>query len=146
MKKVVIINGPNLNLLGRREPQVYGNVSFESYLEKLRKDFPATEIDYFQTNMEGEIVDALQRHGFQDCGIVLNAAAYSHTSVAILDAIKAIQAPVVEVHISNIYSREEFRRHSMLSAACMGTICGFGLQSYRLAIEALLDEYDNTNR
>lgn len=146
MKRVVIINGPNLNLLGVREPHVYGNASFDSYLEKLRKDFPTTEIDYYQTNIEGEIVDALQKYGFQDCGIVLNAAAYSHTSVAILDAIQAIQAPVVEVHISNIYSRESFRHHSMLSAACVGTICGFGLQSYKLAIEALLDEYNHTDR
>ncbi len=146
MKKLVIINGPNLNLLGTREPQVYGNMSFERYLEILRKEYPMVKIDYLQTNMEGEIVNALQEYGFQDTGIVLNAAAYSHTSIAILDAIRAIQAPVVEVHISNIYSRDEFRHHSVLSAACVGVIIGFGLLSYRLAIEALLDEYDTTNR
>ena len=139
MKKVMIINGPNLNLLGIREPGIYGHEAFEPYLEKLRTYFNDVEIAYYQSNVEGELINQLQAAGFDYDGIVLNAGGYSHTSVAIHDAIAAIKTPVIEVHISNIYAREEFRRHSMLSDVCRGVICGFGLDSYRLAVEALLE-------
>ncbi len=135
--KIQIINGPNLNLLGVREPDVYGNVSFAAYFTQLQAIFPDVELDYFQSNIEGEIVDKIHEAGFGFDGIVLNAAGYTHTSVAIRDAIKAVPAPVVEVHISNVFAREEFRHRSMLSAVCEGIIVGFGLDSYRLAIEAL---------
>ncbi|MBQ6037830.1 MAG: type II 3-dehydroquinate dehydratase [Bacteroidaceae bacterium] len=135
--KIQIINGPNLNLLGIREPSVYGNGSFEDYLEVLREHFPEVEIDYFQSNVEGELINKLHEVGFSADGIVLNAGAYTHTSVALHDAIRAIQTPVVEVHISNVHAREEFRHKSMISAACKGVILGFGMDSYRLAIEAL---------
>ena len=132
-----IINGPNLNLVGRREPEVYGNRSLDQYLQELIKQFPQHTIDVFQSNIEGEIVDRLQQVGFDDCGIVLNAGGYTHTSVAIADAVAAITAPVVEVHISNIYSREPFRHKSLLSPVCKGIIAGFGLDSYRLALLSL---------
>lgn len=135
--KIQIINGPNLNLLGIREPSVYGNGSFEDYLKVLREHFPEVEIDYFQSNVEGELINKLHEVGFSADGIVLNAGAYTHTSVALHDAIRAIQTPVVEVHISNVHAREEFRHKSMISAACKGVILGFGMDSYRLAIEAL---------
>ncbi len=137
--KLMILNGPNLNLLGRREPEIYGTVTMESYLEVLRACYPDVEIEYFQSNSEGEIIDALQRAGFdpQMKGIVLNAGAYTHTSLAIHDAVKAIPAPVVEVHISNVDSREEIRRRSMIAPACLGVIAGFGMDSYRLGVEAL---------
>lgn len=135
--KIQIINGPNLNLLGVREPEVYGRQTFGDYLEQLRVDNPSLEIDYFQSNVEGEIIDKIQESGFESDGIILNAGGYTHTSVAIRDAIKAVTAPVVEVHISNVYAREEFRHHSMLSAVCLGVIAGFGIDSYRLAINAL---------
>jgi 3-dehydroquinate dehydratase-2 len=134
---ILIINGPNLNLLGKREPEIYGHRDFDSYLEELRKAFPEHKIDYFQSNHEGAIVDRLHEADGKYNGIVLNAAAYSHTSVAILDAILAIETPVVEVHMSNIYARETFRRQSVIAAACKGMICGFGADSYRLAIESL---------
>ena len=137
--KIQIINGPNLNLLGIREPSVYGNGSFEDYLKVLREHFPEVEIDYFQSNVEGELINKLHEVGFSADGIVLNAGAYTHTSVALHDAIRAIQTPVVEVHISNVHAREEFRHKSMISAACKGVILGFGMDSYRLAIEALLE-------
>ena len=132
-----IINGPNLNLVGRREPEVYGNRSLDQYLHELAEQFPQHTIDVFQSNIEGEIVDRLQQVGFDDCGIVLNAGGYTHTSVAIADAVAAITAPVVEVHISNIYSREPFRHKSLLSPVCKGIVAGFGLDSYRLALLSL---------
>ena len=133
-----IINGPNLNLVGKREPEVYGNHSLDQYLQGLIKQFPQHDIDVYQSNIEGEIVDRLQAVGFDDCGIILNAGGYTHTSVAIADAVAAITAPV-EVHISNIYSREPFRHKSLLSPVCKGIIAGFGLDSYRLALNSLLD-------
>lgn len=136
--KIQIINGPNLNLLGVREPGIYGHEGFDSYLEELKQRYPEVEIDYFQSNSEGALIDCIHAAGFHSDGIVLNAGAYTHTSVALLDAIKAVKAPVVEVHISNVHQREEFRHHSMISAGCKGVICGFGLDSYRLAIEGLL--------
>lgn len=138
--KIQIINGPNLNLLGKREPGIYGDSSFSDYLNALRGDYPGVEIDYFQSNIEGEIINKIQEAGFGSDGIILNAGGYTHTSVAIRDAIKAVTAPVVEVHISNVHAREEFRHQSMLSAVCMGVIAGFGLDSYRLAVEALRKE------
>ena len=133
---IQIINGPNLNLLGVREPDVYGSTSFDDFLPRLRACFPDVQIDYFQSNIEGELINKLQAVGFQCDGIVLNAAAYTHTSIALADCIRAISAPVVEVHISNVHQREDFRHQSMIAAACRGVICGFGLDSYRLAIES----------
>ena len=138
MKKIQIINGPNLNLLGVREPAVYGSLGFETYLERLRADFPACEIQYFQSNSEGALLDKIHETGFTVDGIVLNAGAYTHTSIALRDAIKAVDAPVVEVHISNVHAREEFRHKSFLSAVCKGVIIGFGLDSYKLAVQALV--------
>ena len=132
---IQIINGPNLNLLGVREPDVYGSTSSDVFLPRLRACFPDVQIDYFQSNIEGELIDKLQAVGFQCDGIVLNAAAYTHTSIALADCIRAISTPVVEVHISNVHQREAFRHQSMIAAACRGVICGFGLDSYRLAIE-----------
>lgn len=137
--KIQIINGPNLNLLGTREPGIYGSATFEAYLEGLRKRYPEIEIDTFQSNVEGFLIDKIHEVGFTVDGIVLNAGAYTHTSVALLDAIRAVSSPVVEVHISNVHKREEFRHHSMISAGCLGVIAGFGLDSYRLAIEALIE-------
>ena len=136
--KIQIINGPNLNLLGVREPGIYGSNSFDAYLKDLRNSYPEVEIDFFQSNVEGELINKLHEVGFSADGIVLNAGAYTHTSVALHDAIRSITTPVVEVHISNVHQREEFRHKSMISAACKGVILGFGLDSYRLAIEALL--------
>jgi 3-dehydroquinate dehydratase-2 len=136
--KLLIINGPNLNLLGQREPGIYGSQSFESYLKKLRRQFHEITIEYFQSNIEGEIIDAIQKAGFLFDGIILNAGGYTHTSVAIADAIKAIRTPVVEVHISNIFAREPFRHVSLLSPNVRGCITGFGLESYRLAVESFL--------
>lgn len=133
---IQIINGPNLNLLGVREPGVYGSTSFDDFLPRLRACFPDVQIDYFQSNIEGELINKLQAVGFQCDGIVLNAAAYTHTSIALADCIRAISAPVVEVHISNVHQREDFRHQSMIAAACRGVICGFGLDGYRLAIES----------
>lgn len=138
MKKIQIINGPNLNLLGKREPTVYGNTSFEGYLAELRKHFPQCEITYYQSNVEGEMINKIHEVGFEYEGIVLNAGAYTHTSIALHDAIKSITTPVVEVHISNVHARESFRHVSMISAACKGVILGFGLDSYRLAVEAFV--------
>lgn len=158
--KILIINGPNLNLLGRREPGIYGAQTFEDYLEKLRASYPDVEITYYQSNHEGDIVDAIHMAGFGDeanfneawtlqkagsiglqDGIVLNAGAYTHTSVAIHDAIKAVKTPVIEVHISNVHQREEFRHHSYISPAASGIIVGFGIEGYRLAIEGLKANY-----
>jgi 3-dehydroquinate dehydratase-2 len=136
--KLLILNGPNLNLLGVREPGIYGNDSMESYLETLRKEFPQVEIEYFQSNIEGEMIDKMQQVGYSYDGIVLNAGAYTHTSVALHDCIRAINTPVIEVHISNVHTREEFRHKSMISAACKGVICGFGMDSYKLAVYSFL--------
>ena len=134
----MIINGPNLNLLGRREPEIYGSNSFEAYLNELRKKMPDVNIDYYQSNIEGELINKMQEVGFTYDGIVLNAGAYTHTSIALQDCIRSLKAPVVEVHISNVHKREEFRHKSMISCACLGVICGFGLDSYRLAIEGII--------
>ena len=139
MKKIQIINGPNLNLLGTREPSVYGDMTFESYLHSLKKIFPQCEIAYFQSNVEGELINKIHETGFSYDGIILNAGAYTHTSIALYDAIKAVTTPVIEVHISNIYTREPFRHKSLLSASCKGVIAGFGLDSYRLAVESFND-------
>ena len=138
MKKILIVNGPNLNLLGVREPSIYGHDSFESYMPQLRADFPDVKIKYYQSNVEGELINKLQEVGFEYDGIVLNAGAYTHTSIALLDCIRSLRCPVVEVHISNVHAREEFRHKSMISAACLGVICGFGLAGYKMAIEGLL--------
>ena len=136
--KIAIINGPNLNLLGKREPEVYGHVTFEQYLDELRKQFPTVTLSYFQSNVEGELINELQRVGFSVDGILLNPGGYTHTSVALGDAIAAIKAPVIEVHISNIHAREDFRKLSHVSAKAKGTIAGLGLKGYRLGIEAFL--------
>lgn len=148
--KILIINGPNLNLLGKREPGIYGSATFDDYLAKLRKAYPAVEIEYYQSNHEGDIVDRIHEAGFPGCisgrtdvtptdGIILNAGAYTHTSVAIHDAIKAVKVPVFEVHISNVHQREEFRHHSFISPAAAGIVIGFGLESYRLALESMVN-------
>ena len=139
MKKFIVINGPNLNLLGKREPEIYGDKTFEDYLGTLQSKHNDVKIDYYQSNIEGEIIDKLQEVGFNYDGIILNAAAYTHTSVGIGDAVKAIEAPVVEVHISNTFSREEFRHQSYISPNAKGVILGFGLRSYDLAIQSLIE-------
>lgn len=136
--KILLVNGPNLNLLGKREPGIYGSSSFDGYLQQLRARYPRIDIIYYQSNHEGDIIDKIHEYGFNADGIILNAGAYTHTSVAIADAIRAVTAPVIEVHISNVHQREEFRHHSCLSAACRGIIVGFGLDSYRLALESFL--------
>ena len=136
--KILIMNGPNLNLLGVRETAIYGSTSFDYYLQTLKQKYTDIELVYYQSNIEGELINKLQEVGFSFNGIVLNAGAYTHTSIALLDCIKSITTPVVEVHISNVHAREEFRRHSVISPACKGVIAGFGLHSYQLAIEALI--------
>lgn len=136
--KILIINGPNLNLLGVREPGIYGQNSFEEYIPVLKAAYPDVELEYYQSNIEGELINKLQEVGFSYDGIVLNAGAYTHTSIALGDCIRALTTPVIEVHISNVHKREEFRHHSMISAACQGVICGFGLNSYRLAVESFI--------
>ena len=138
MKKIIIINGPNLNLLGKREPEVYGTESFEKFIRSLKVDFSCFRIEYFQSNIEGELIDKLHEIGFTYDGIILNAAAYTHTSVGIGDAVKAISTPVIEVHISNTFSREEYRHNSFISANAKGVILGFGFQSYKLALQSFL--------
>ena len=135
--KILIINGPNLNLLGVREPGIYGKESMESYLPKLQARYPDIDIEYYQSNIEGELINKMQEVGFSYDGIVLSAGAYTHTSIALLDCIRSLRTPVIEVHISNVNDREEYRRHSVIGPGCKGTIQGFGLDSYRLAIEAL---------
>ena len=135
--RIQIINGPNINLLGKREPSIYGSVTFGDYLTGLRETYKDIEINYFQSNIEGEMIDCIQQTGFEADGIILNAGAYTHTSIALQDAIRSVTAPVIEVHISNVHSREAFRHVSMIACACKGVICGFGLDSYRLALEAL---------
>ena len=138
MKKIIIINGPNLNLLGVRETSIYGNESFENYLGKLQTNYSSVKIDYSQSNIEGELIDKIQEAGFTYDGIILNAAAYTHTSVGIADAIAAIKSPVIEVHISNIYKREKIRHNSLISKNVEGIICGFGLKSYELALKTFI--------
>ncbi|EEI90023.1 3-dehydroquinate dehydratase, type II [Sphingobacterium spiritivorum ATCC 33300] len=138
MKKILIINGPNLNLLGVREKSIYGDQDFKSYFETLKQRFPELDLNYFQSNSEGAIIDKIHEVGFDIDGIVLNAGAYTHTSVAIGDAIAAVKTAVIEVHISNVYAREEFRHKSYLAKNCKGVLCGFGLDGYRLAIEGLI--------
>ncbi|MEK9750948.1 MAG: type II 3-dehydroquinate dehydratase [Flavobacteriaceae bacterium] len=136
--KIAVINGPNLNLLGKREPEVYGSQDFEAFLVDLRKEFGALEIDYFQSNVEGELINAIQEFGYSHQGIVLNAGAYTHTSVGIADAVAAVPAPVIEVHISNTYARESFRHQSYIAPNAKGIVIGFGLSSYRLALQSFL--------
>ena len=138
MKKLIIINGPNLNLLGKREPKIYGSLSFTEFLNEIKAKYSDVDIEYFQSNIEGELIDKLHEVGFSYDGIILNAAAYTHTSVGIGDAVSAIETPVVEVHISNTFSREEFRHQSFISPNAQGVILGFGLQSYELAIQSFL--------
>jgi 3-dehydroquinate dehydratase-2 len=136
--KIIIINGPNLNLLGKREPEIYGNLTFDDYFQSLKTTFPQLELDYFQSNIEGELISKIQEVGFIYDGIILNAAAYTHTSIGIGDAIKAITTPVVEVHISNTFSRETFRHQSFISPNAKGIILGFGMESYKLALQSFL--------
>ena len=138
MKRIQIINGPNLNLLGKREPSLYGNQPFEVYFDELKTKYPQIDLFYFQSNIEGEIVNKLHEVGFDFDGIIINAGAYTHTSIAIADAIRAIKTPTIEVHISNVYQRETYRHSSYLSEVCKGCILGFGLDSYRLALESFL--------
>ena len=140
MKHIEIINGPNLNLTGRREPEIYGSVTMEQYLDELRQRFPEVQIGYYQSNVEGEIINRIQEVGFNADSIIINAGGYSHTSVAIHDAIAAVPAPAIEVHLSNIFAREEYRHHSLLTSACRGIICGLGLNGYELAVNALLTD------
>ena len=134
--KILIINGPNINLLGRREPGIYGARSFDDYFAELKNLYLEVELEYYQSNVEGFLIDKIHEVGFSYDGIILNAGAYTHTSIALQDAIRAVKSPVIEVHISNVHQREEFRHKSMISCACKGVICGFGLDSYRLALEA----------
>lgn len=136
--KIIIINGPNLNLLGKREPEIYGSQTFEDYFNQLKVEFPTVELEYFQSNIEGELIDKIQEVGFSYDGIILNAAAYTHTSVGIADAVKAITTPTIEVHISNTFAREEFRHHSFISSNVKGIIIGFGMKSYALALQSFL--------
>lgn len=137
--KILIMNGPNINLLGKRELGIYGARSFEDYFAELKTRYPEVELTYYQSNVEGFLIDKMHEVGFSYDGIILNAGAYTHTSIALQDAIRAIQSPVIEVHISNVHQREEFRHKSMISSACEGVICGFGLDSYRLALEAFIE-------
>ena len=140
MKHIEIINGPNLNLTGRREPEIYGSVTMEQYLDELRQSFPEVQIGYYQSNVEGEIINRIHEVGFSADGIIINAGGYSHTSVALHDALAAVPAPAIEVHLSNIFAREEYRHHSLLTSACRGIISGLGLKGYKLAINALLTD------
>lgn len=137
--KVQIINGPNLNLLGSREPDIYGQTAFDTFFKDLQSQYPTVELSYYQSNIEGELIDKMQEVGFTYDGIILNAGAYTHTSIALLDCIRSLTTPVVEVHISNVHAREEFRHKSMISSACRGVIMGFGLNSYRLALEGIVE-------
>lgn len=137
--KILVMNGPNINLLGKREPGIYGARCFEDYFKELKENYPQVELEYYQSNVEGFMIDKIHEVGFSYDGIILNAGAYTHTSIALQDAIRAVKTPVIEVHISNVHQREEFRHKSMISCACKGVICGFGLNSYRLALEAFLN-------
>jgi len=141
--KIIIINGPNLNLLGKREPEIYGDQSFEDFYEKIKSNFPNIHLDYFQSNIEGELVNKLQQVGYTYDGIILNAAGYTHTSIAISDAIAAVESPVLEVHISNIYSREEYRHKSIISGNCVGMISGLGLEGYLLGLSYFINQNNN---
>ena len=141
--KIQIINGPNLNLLGVREPGIYGGRSFEDFLPALKAKFHDIEIEYFQSNSEGELIDKLQKVGFTHDGVVLNAGAYTHTSIALQDCIRALKCPVVEVHISNVHRREVFRHQSYLSSVCLGVVCGFGLHGYVMAVDGILAHLSN---
>lgn len=138
MKRIEIINGPNLNLTGKREPEVYGTTTMEEYLDELRKQFPEVEIGYYQSNVEGELIDHIQQVGFSADGLIVNFGGYSHTSVALRDALLAVPAPKIEVHLSNIFAREDYRHHSLITSACRGMVCGLGLKGYELALQALL--------
>ena len=138
MKHIEIINGPNLNLTGKREPEVYGTTTMEEYVESLRKMFPEVEVSCYQSNVEGELIDRIQQSGYACDGLIVNLGGYSHTSVALRDALLAVPAPKVEVHMSNIFAREEYRHHSLITSACRGMVCGLGLQGYELALRALL--------
>ncbi len=138
MKHIEIINGPNLNLTGNREPEVYGSTTMEEYLEGLRGRFPEVEITYYQSNVEGELIDRIQQVGFRYDGLIVNLGGYSHTSVALRDALLAVPAPKIEVHLSNIFAREEYRHHSLITSACRGMVCGLGLQGYELALRSLV--------
>jgi 3-dehydroquinate dehydratase II len=138
--KIAIINGPNLNLLGRREPGIYGSETFEDFFQQLQRKFQGVELSYYQSNVEGELINELHRIGFEAGGVVMNPGGYTHTSVAIADAISAITAPVIEVHISNIYAREEFRKHSVVSSKCKGSISGLGLRGYELAVKYFVEQ------
>ena len=138
MKKIEIINGPNLNLTGVREPEVYGSTTMEQYLDGLRKAFPEVEITYYQSNVEGELIDEIQRAGYACDGLIVNLGGYSHTSVALRDALLAVPAPKIEVHLSNIFAREEYRHHSLITSACRGMVCGLGLQGYELAVRTFV--------
>ena len=138
MKKIEIVNGPNLNLTGIREPEVYGSATMDEYIDGLRARFPEVDISYYQSNVEGELIDEIQRSGFICDGLIVNLGGYSHTSVALRDALLAVPAPKVEVHLSNIFAREEYRHHSLITSACRGMVCGFGLQGYEMALKALL--------
>lgn len=138
MKRIAIINGPNLNLLGKREPEIYGYQTFEEYFEALKRDFPQLDLIYKQSNVEGDLVNFIQEYGFISDGIIINAGAYSHTSIAIADALSAVEARIIEVHISNIFAREEYRHHSFVTPRAKGLICGLGLQGYQLAIHSLI--------
>ena len=140
MKHIEIINGPNLNLTGRREPEIYGSVTMEQYLDELRQSFPEVQISYYQSNVEGEIINRIHEVGFSADGIIINAGGYSHTSVALHDALAAVPAPAIEVHLSNIFAREEYRHHSLLTSASRGIISGLGLKGYELAVNALLTD------
>jgi 3-dehydroquinate dehydratase-2 len=144
--KIVIINGPNLNLLGKREPEKYGNCSFEEYLSVLKSIYPDIDFEYYQSNVEGELINEIQKTGFSAEGIILNAGGFTHTSVAITDAIAAIKTAVIEVHITNISKREEFRHISLIGRSCAGSISGFGLDSYRLAVEAFIEMNDTRKK
>ncbi len=144
LMKIDIINGPNLNLLGKREPDKYGSVAFEDFLVSLKERYPEIAFEYFQSNIEGEIINEIHKRGFSSDGIILNAGGYTHTSVAIADAITSVNTPVIEVHITNINAREEFRQTSLTGRSCIGTIAGFGLDSYRLAVEAIMESYKTT--
>lgn len=138
MKQIEIINGPNLNLTGRREPEVYGTTTMEQYLEELRAKFPEVKIGYYQSNVEGELIDRIQQAGFSCNGLIVNLGGYSHTSVALRDALLAVPAPKVEVHLSNIFEREDYRHHSLVTSACRGMVCGLGLEGYEMALRALI--------
>ena len=139
MMKIHIINGPNLNLLGKRETDIYGTSTFESFFSELEAEFPTIEFSYFQSNIEGELIDSIQKYGFESNGIILNAGAFTHTSIGLGDAVSAVTAPIVEVHISNIYARENYRHHSFLTGKCVGVISGFGLSGYQMAINYLIN-------